>query len=161
MTVRLLRLPPDVAREPASVGDTSGLIFVSRYRRHPGISAEECLSIREAHIREMLASACVAAVVKDGCCHALLAIQMLDWESAHFSMPMAGFSLLSAPSADPFEGRRLISAALADFKAATGCKHYSAEVDIDDYQALRRPPAFEYHSALESGVNLAGFRASC
>jgi hypothetical protein len=25
----------------------------------------------------------------------------------------------------------------------------------------RRPPAFEYHSALESGVNVAGFRASC
>ena len=28
-------------------------------------------------------------------------------------------------------------------------------------EKVRRPPAFEYHSALESGVNVAGFRANC
>lgn len=117
--------------------DFSGLQLFSRFRRHPGFSTEDQLTIFRHELLEALdqEGACEALFLEDRIV-AVLAVRPLRWDSDHFGLPMARMQIAAADTTPVSAIAELVSRSAAQFRKNSAVRHYSLEVDIDDYCCL-------------------------
>lgn len=115
--------------------DFSSLQIFSRFRRHPGFSAADQLTIFRHELTEALdqGGAC-RALFLDGRIVAVLSVRQLNWDSEHFGLPMARMQIAAADAVPVDAIAELVGNAAVQFRQHA--RHYSLEVDIDDYSCL-------------------------
>lgn len=117
--------------------DLSGVIEFSRLRRYPGFSSSEITAILHADLLTWLSNQgkCRAIVNDDARVTALTCIHPIEWDSAHFSIPMLRLQMQCSTITTIEQCRQLAIATLSDAMIKPG-DHISTEVDIDDYNTL-------------------------
>lgn len=117
--------------------DFSGLQLFSRFRRHPGFSVADQLTIFRHELLEALDQHgfCEALFLEDRII-AVVAVRLLSWDSDHFGLPMARMHIAAAETATADAISELVNSAAAQFRRRSAAQHYSLEVDIDDYSCL-------------------------
>lgn len=113
------------------------LDFFSRFRRHPGFSADDLLAVGFHDATSVLLTAkCGVVCIDDGRISLILAVMDLPWESDFFGIRMGRLCLLKTPA---FSLERLAGLVPTILQAAMqehGFGHVSMDVDIDDYSTL-------------------------
>lgn len=116
--------------------DYSSIRFFSRYRGYPGFSISDFNALRLNALNRILTSDVVKKCFQDGACVSLVGVSLSEWETAHFGMPMARIEVMCSAEADVGSVSRTLSSALDEHRRSTGCRHYSAEIDLDDYPSM-------------------------
>lgn len=125
------------SRADIVAADLFSLRIFSRFRRHPGFSAADQLTIFRQELIE--------ALEQGGACHALflneqlvavLSVKSLGWDSEHFGLPMARMQIAAVDNTPADYISELVDAVAKQFRQRSAARHYSLEVDIDDYPCL-------------------------
>lgn len=117
--------------------DLAELVIHSRYRGMHALSAKDHENIFRSDCAAALAAGgvCVAAFSR-GRLLAVCAVTPLAWDSAHFGLPMANLLVAAVPDGGGATVRALLDRALEMVRSRSGIRHFSADVDIDDYACL-------------------------
>lgn len=110
--------------------------YWNRYRLHPGVSNKELQNANAQAMKAVLSAETVLACVERDGQKGVVGIRPLPWDSAHFGMPMASLAALANPEADSHRLAVLLRNTVRSHFRKTGCRHYSIEVDVDDYTVL-------------------------
>lgn len=122
--------------ESAPTLDLYSLTDFSRLRRYPGFSAQDLEKILWADFQDWLnKGGKYQTLEKNGSTTALACLHPLEWDSAHFSMPMSRLQLLGS-SHTSIEQYKALTQELLDSQDKSDGQHISVEVDIDNYNAL-------------------------
>ena len=126
-----------LSRADIVAADFSNLQIFSRFRRHPGFSVAEQMTIFRHELLEALAEngACEALCLEDRIV-AVVAVRLLAWDSDHFGLPMARMHIAAADTATVGAISELVGSVAAQFRQHSAAQHFSLEVDIDDYSCL-------------------------
>src|SRR5690606_13365928 len=108
--------------------DYRQLVYLSRYRHHPGISPDDIDRMHQNVVRGMLRSEIVRYSELTG----LVAVTPSQWDIMYFGMPMARVEILGANGGHPDGLAPLVLDAVRGLYRNAGCRHYSVEVDVDD-----------------------------
>src|SRR5690554_1312186 len=116
--------------------DIRQLYHFSQYRHYPHFTDGELMELREVAIARLLMAGTVELLLSHDVVQALVSISPLEWDSSHFGRPMAKVELMCSPSADVISVSKIVQQAVKDYQQKTSCKHFSIEIDMDDYISL-------------------------
>lgn len=114
----------------------SRLDFYCKYRDYPGFSGGDIAMLRSNYIGRMLSAPVVKMVSSGIFCSVLVSVKELDWDSTHFNLSMARVDVLCAGDAHISIVSKVVLDAVYEYRRKTGCRHYSIEVDLDDYPVM-------------------------
>ena len=114
----------------------SSLTVYSKYRNHPTLSSEDIRLHSFSLLSSLLRNKYTFTIDYKGQCQALVSIQHVKWDSSHFNMPMARIFIFSCENINPNALGDCIMYAVKKYSELHGCKHYSVDVDIDNYCVL-------------------------
>lgn len=126
----------DLSTDAVVGSDFSDLVAHSRYRRHPRFSFDMLVAQQKGAVADCLARqgfACVLGPAERPI--GLIAYKFLEWDTAHFGLPMGRLLVGRAPGTDA-AAWRLSLAEVVERIRMLGCQHLSIDVDIDDYTTL-------------------------
>lgn len=113
--------------------DFSELNFFSRYRRHPGFNLSEIQLIDTVALEDAVQSPFCVIMFSNDMVEAVVSVKMLEWDSQHFGIKMARVECYSSDYSKPYRLAETIDKALEKFSDFTGCRHFSIEIDVDNY----------------------------
>lgn len=115
----------------------AGLDLYSPWRNGTGFSVLEQEKISLGELRKSLELGGAAFKVSyGGEAIALISVEPLPWDSQHYGFPMARVRLFSSKNASANQLDDLLRYALCEFQSAKEYRHYTIEVDIDNYHCL-------------------------
>lgn len=118
------------------------LALFPRYRGLPLLCPQDHEQLFRHELCMAVDAGGICATVDDESCPgahrlaAVCAVTPLDWDSAHFGMPMANLVIAAAPDCARERITSLVHAALSALAASQPLRHVSVDLDIDDYNCL-------------------------
>jgi hypothetical protein len=114
--------------------DWSALLFHSRFRRHPGFSEADIFTISRRHCEDLVTEDALGfCLLEQDAVMAFCAIVPNRWESDFFCMPMARVQCFTAAAVPDTALDELLARSLSEAFAAQGIRHFSIDIDVDDY----------------------------
>lgn len=111
--------------------------WYSRYRRHPGFAENEIHAYQTARFKEACRHAVAGRfLVADGALQAYALVVPAEWDSSHFGLSMATVRMGGDPDIDVVRLAPVLEAAIADARAGHSVRHFSVELDCDDYTSI-------------------------
>ena len=132
-------MPPRIEFHTIESAQSLNLSPLTIYTRYRGLSA-----LRDRDHARLLRHELESALVEGGICaslendslEAVCAITPLEWDTAHFGLPMAKLVLSATTSCPQQQVVALLRATLTAAHEKSPLRHVSIELDIDDYVCL-------------------------
>lgn len=115
----------------------SGVDFYSKYRRHPGFSSDDLIKISCFDFRGLFNGhnygfmACRDEIIFGFC-----VIVRNEWESEFFGLEMGRVFCCCSPDLEDYLLSDLIKKSVDSAFSMGGIRHFSIDVDIDDYKVV-------------------------
>lgn len=129
--------PRAIRRLDKATLDWSALLFHSRFRRHPGFSEDEISAISRRQCEDLVTGDALGyCLLTQDAVMAFCAIVPNQWESDFFGMPMARVHCFTSSGVADADLDGLLARSLAEAFAAQGIRHFSVDIDVDDYRLV-------------------------
>lgn len=117
--------------------DLDALTIHTCYRGHPDLSqADHQRLFRHELVSALRSGGVCTSVTCRNRTVAACAIRPLDWDTAHFGLPMARLTLAASPFCPAASLPGLLRDTISALRRKMPVRHISCEVDIDDYPCL-------------------------